>query len=56
MAHWIIMDKGFGGQFYRCSKCGGSWCDIFYDPGMWDQCPNCGEEIDEDEVEYEDKY
>lgn len=52
MAHWIIEDHGFGGQFYRCSECRKSWCDIFQDVSMEDNCPNCGVAIDEDETEY----
>ena len=52
MAHWIIDDWGFGGSYYRCSHCGESWWDIFYDVGMEDNCPNCGEPIDVAETEY----
>lgn len=52
MAHWIIDDHGFGGQFYRCSKCGDSWCDIYDDHLSDDVCPSCGEPIDHDKNEY----
>lgn len=51
MAHWIIIDHGFGGQDYRCSNCRSSWNTIFEDPGQWDKCPNCGEKMDEDAAE-----
>lgn len=51
-AHWIIDDRGFGGQYYKCSSCGESYCDLFDNPGMLDSCPNCGAIIDEDETEY----
>lgn len=52
MAHWIIEDHGFGGQYYRCSECRESWCDIFQDVSMEFRCPNCGATINEDETEY----
>ena len=55
MAHWIIEDKGFGGWYYRCSNCRESWNDLFHDIGLWNKCPNCGEEIDEDATEYIEK-
>ena len=55
MAHWIIDDHGFGGQFYKCSECGDSWCDIYNDHLSEDNCPSCGAPIDEDETEYIEK-
>ena len=30
MAHWIIDDHGFGGMFYRCSKCGNNYSNNHY--------------------------
>lgn len=49
MAHWIIEDKGFGGQLFECSNCGDVWNDIFHsEVGCWDVCPSCGEEMDEE--------
>ena len=54
MAHWIIEDHGFGGQYYRCSDCGESWCDIYDDVCGEEKCPNCGAPINEDETEYLD--
>lgn len=49
MAHWIIEDKGFGGQVFQCSNCGDLWNDIFHsEVGCWDKCPSCGEEMDEE--------
>lgn len=55
MAHWIIEDHGFGGQYYRCSECGESWCDIYDDVCGEEKCPNCGAPINEDETEYLEK-
>lgn len=55
MAHWIIEDHGFGGQYYTCSNCGEVWNDIFHDVGGEDSCPACGEPIDIDENEYIDE-
>lgn len=55
MAHWIIDDHGFGGQFYKCSNCGDTWCDIYNNVSMEEQCPSCGEPIDEDATEYIEK-
>ena len=55
MAHWIIDDHGFGGQYYRCSECGESWCDIYSDVSMNENCPNCGAPMNEDETEYIEK-
>ena len=52
MAHWIIDDHGFGGQFYKCSDCWYIWCDIYNDHLSEDNCPSCGAPIDEDENEY----
>lgn len=54
MAHWIIEDYGFGGQVYRCSNCRTSWNDLYYSDILKDNCPECGEFIDEDENEYVD--
>ena len=55
MAHWIVEDHGFGGQYYRCSECRESWCDIFQDVSMEFRCPNCGATINDDETIYLDK-
>lgn len=55
MAHWIIEDHGFGGQYYKCSECRESWCDIFHNISMEENCPNCGAPINEDETEYVEK-
>lgn len=55
MAHWIIEDHGFGGQYYTCSNCKELWIDIFHDVGGEDCCPACGEPIDIDENEYIDE-
>ena len=55
MAHWIIDDHGFGGQFYKCSGCGDIWCDIYDDHLSADACPSCGAPIDHDETEYIEK-
>lgn len=55
MAHWIIDDHGFGGQYYRCSECGDSWCDIYDDHLSEDNCPSCGASIIHDETEYIEK-
>ena len=55
MAHWIIEDHGFGGQYYRCSECGEGWCDIYDDVCGEEKCPNCGAPINEDETEYLEK-
>ena len=52
MAHWIIEDYGFGGQIYRCSNCRNAWNDLYYDDILKDNCPECGEPIDEDANEY----
>ena len=49
MAHWIIEDKGFGGQVYICSHCKNSWNDLYHPTvGQWDICPWCHEKIDEE--------
>ena len=55
MAHWIIDDHGFGGQYYKCSECGEGWCDIFDDHLSEEKCPSCGAPIDEDKAEYIEK-
>lgn len=52
MAHWIIEDHGFGGNYYRCSDCGEGFWDILDDVGGEDCCPKCGEPVDEDKNEY----
>lgn len=53
MAHWIVDDRGFGGVYYRCSDCRGSWCNIYSDVSDGDEtCPNCGAAMNEDETEY----
>lgn len=52
MAHWIIDDRGFGGQYYTCSNCGESWNDIFYEVSSLERCPECDEIIYEDATEY----
>ena len=54
MAHWIIEDHGFGGQFYKCSNCGDAWCDIYRDVSMEENCPSCGEVMDNELIEYKD--
>lgn len=48
MAHWIIDDHGFGGSWYRCSKCGSSHWDILDDVCGEEFCPDCGATIDWD--------
>lgn len=53
MAHWIIENIGFGRQNYACSNCGQIYSNVFRDPGTWDECPNCGAKINDDE---EDEY
>lgn len=53
MAHWIIEDRGFGGQYYKCSGCGHTFNDLYHDVPD-DICPECGVEINEDENEYMD--
>lgn len=55
MAHWIIEDHGFGGQYYKCSECGETWCDIYHDVAGEENCPHCGAQINEDETEYLEK-
>ena len=45
MAHWIIEDHGFGGQYYKCSNCGEVWCDLFYGVSSQNKCPECGENL-----------
>ena len=50
MAHWIIEDYGFRGCYYKCSKCGKSWSDLF--DTLNGTCPNCNSVMDEDETEY----
>lgn len=52
MAHWIIEDYGFGGNYYRCSTCRCSWNDLYEDVSLLDACPNCGTPINEEENEY----
>lgn len=51
MAHWIIEDHGFGGQYYKCSECGHTFNDLYHDVPD-DICPECGVEINENENEY----
>ena len=55
MAHWIIEDRGFGGQYYRCSRCNQSWNDLYYNISMDENCPNCRAPIDIDKTEYLEK-
>ena len=55
MAHWIIEDRGFGGQYYRCSECRESWCDIYTNVSREDKCPNCGASINDDDNVYLDR-
>ena len=52
MAHWIIEDKGFGGQWFRCSECGYSYNDTYEDHAYDEPCPGCGAVINDDENEY----
>lgn len=52
MAHWIIEDHGFGGQVYKCSKCGRLWNDLFRDISMEENCPKCGSYINENDNVY----
>ena len=52
MAHWIIEDKGFGGQDYTCSNCKECWNDLFHNPYTWNVCENCRECIEEGKEEY----
>ena len=52
MAHWIIEDKGFGGQIYKCSNCHECWNDLFHDIYNWTYCPSCHEDLEEDKEEY----
>lgn len=52
MAHWIIEDKGFGGQQFRCSECGYSYNDIYEDHAYDEPCPGCGAVINDDKNEY----
>lgn len=47
MAHWIVEDKGFGGNFYRCSNCGDVWNDLFGDREK-EYCRCCGATMDEE--------
>ena len=51
MAHYIIDDWGFSGTYYRCSECGCVFWDIL-ERIDHEQCPNCGELIDEDASVY----
>ena len=55
MAHWIIEDHGFGGQYYTCSDCGNRWWSILNKILTKDICSNCGAVIDMDENEYIDE-
>ena len=48
--HLVVIDYGFAGQFYACSKC---------EKGSWDapkgnisECPYCHVLLDPDEIEY----
>lgn len=55
MAHWIIEDYGFGGSYYKCSKCGEGWNDIYRSVSMEDNCPACGAPMNEENEYIEDK-
>lgn len=51
-AHWIVDDHGFGGAYYRCSKCGEGFWDLFkHDP---DRCEHCHSIMDMDAIEYKE--
>lgn len=52
MAHWIIEDVGSAGTIYTCSSCGTIFNNVIIDVSVLDQCPECDEDIDEDENEY----
>lgn len=47
MAHWIVDDRGFGGVYYTCSKCGSVWNDLFGNREK-DNCRFCGAVMDEE--------
>lgn len=56
MAHWIIDDHGFGGQYYKCSECGAGFWDIFDDVCGEEACPKCKSPINEDENVYTENW
>lgn len=50
---WIERDDGWGGTYYDCSVCGGSWTTIDgtpFDYGM-KYCPNCGAKMEQGDLE-----
>ena len=51
MAHWIVNDKGLGGAFWTCSRCGKTYWDIA-DTIDNERCPCCHSPINSDENEY----
>ena len=55
MAHWIISDRVSGGQCFKCSECGDSWCGDYNDHLSEDNCPGCGALIDHEDIEYIEK-
>ena len=56
MAHWIIEDRGFAGQWYKCSECGKIHNDLYsIDVSDYDCCPDCGAAIDEENEYVEEK-
>ena len=42
---WILADDGDGDV---CSVCGTDFCNVIYETGNWNYCPNCGAKMDGD--------
>lgn len=40
---WILADDGDGDV---CSACGTDFCNLIYETGNWNYCPNCGVPMD----------
>lgn len=40
---WILADDGDGNV---CSVCEMDFCNIIYETGNWNYCPNCGAKVD----------
>jgi hypothetical protein len=40
---WILADDGDGDV---CSVCGTDFCNIIYETGNWNYCPNCGAKME----------
>jgi hypothetical protein len=40
---WTLADDGDGDV---CSVCGTDFCNIIYETGNWNYCPNCGAKMD----------